>query len=186
MDLHVTTDRGDVWLGRRGGPVTVRPSLILWVRSGIEDIALVRWPTTIGGWQPAEYDGVIVRRYYPSPVGQRWWRDLLVSPVWLPPESTPARELVERSGEGWELRETAFGPGYASAYGLVALLHHRAGDGDADLYDTAIRTHGSWNYRSILRGQSTLTARTLTAEAARTFPVFMQAVRPPSTQGTPP
>lgn len=39
---------------------------------------------------------------------------------------------------------------------------------------------------SILRGQSTLTARTLTAEAARTFPVFMQAVRTPSTQGTPP
>lgn len=39
---------------------------------------------------------------------------------------------------------------------------------------------------SILRGQRTLTARTLTAEAARTFPVFMQAVRPPSTQGTPP
>ncbi|HJX58806.1 MAG TPA: TetR/AcrR family transcriptional regulator [Thiobacillus sp.] len=39
---------------------------------------------------------------------------------------------------------------------------------------------------SILRGQRTLTARTLTAEAARTFPVFMQAVRPLSTQGTPP
>lgn len=39
---------------------------------------------------------------------------------------------------------------------------------------------------SILRGQRTLTARTLTAEAARTFPVFMQAIRPPPTQGTPP
>ena len=39
---------------------------------------------------------------------------------------------------------------------------------------------------SILRGQRTLTARTLTAEAARTFPVFMQAIRSPSTQGTPP
>ncbi|MDP2111160.1 MAG: TetR/AcrR family transcriptional regulator [Thiobacillus sp.] len=39
---------------------------------------------------------------------------------------------------------------------------------------------------SILRGQSTLTARTLTAEAARTFPVFMQAVRPSPTPGTPP
>ncbi len=30
---------------------------------------------------------------------------------------------------------------------------------------------------SILRGQRTLTARTLTAEAARTFPVFLQAIR---------
>lgn len=39
---------------------------------------------------------------------------------------------------------------------------------------------------SILRGQRTLTARTLTAEAARTFPVFMQAIRPAPTQGTPP
>ena len=39
---------------------------------------------------------------------------------------------------------------------------------------------------SILRGQSTLTARTLTAEAARTFPVFMQAIRPSPTPGTPP
>jgi AcrR family transcriptional regulator len=34
---------------------------------------------------------------------------------------------------------------------------------------------------SILRGQ-----RTLTAEAARTFPVFMQAIRPSPTPGTPP
>jgi len=39
---------------------------------------------------------------------------------------------------------------------------------------------------SILRGQPTLTARTLAAEAARTFPVFMQAVRSPSVQGTTP
>ena len=39
---------------------------------------------------------------------------------------------------------------------------------------------------SILRGQRTLTARTLTAEAARTFPIFMQAVRPYSPEGTPP
>lgn len=39
---------------------------------------------------------------------------------------------------------------------------------------------------SILRGQSTLTARTLTAEAARTFPVFLQAVRPVAPQGVTP
>jgi AcrR family transcriptional regulator len=34
---------------------------------------------------------------------------------------------------------------------------------------------------SILRGR-----RTLAAEAARTFPVFLQAIRPPVNQGTPP
>lgn len=39
---------------------------------------------------------------------------------------------------------------------------------------------------SILRGQRTLTARTLTVEAARTFPVFMLAVRTHPTQGSPP
>ncbi len=39
---------------------------------------------------------------------------------------------------------------------------------------------------SILRGQRTLTARTLATEAARTFPVFLDAIRSPSTptQGT--
>jgi AcrR family transcriptional regulator len=37
---------------------------------------------------------------------------------------------------------------------------------------------------SILHGQRTLTARTLAAEAARTFPIFMHAVRPSSTQGS--
>lgn len=39
---------------------------------------------------------------------------------------------------------------------------------------------------SILRGQRTLTARTLATEAARTFPVFLQAIRSPATsiQGT--
>ncbi|MHB1092839.1 TetR/AcrR family transcriptional regulator [Thiobacillus sp.] len=37
---------------------------------------------------------------------------------------------------------------------------------------------------SILRGQRTLTARTLAGEAARIFPVYMQAIRLNSTQGT--
>jgi AcrR family transcriptional regulator len=36
---------------------------------------------------------------------------------------------------------------------------------------------------SILRGQRTLTARTLTAEAARTFPVYLQAIRQQPLQG---
>lgn len=38
---------------------------------------------------------------------------------------------------------------------------------------------------AILRDQRTLTPRTLPAEAARTFPVYLQAIRPPSTQGAP-
>ena len=39
---------------------------------------------------------------------------------------------------------------------------------------------------SILRGQRTLTARTLTAEAARTFPIFLQAIRPSTSKGDAP
>lgn len=39
---------------------------------------------------------------------------------------------------------------------------------------------------SILHGQRTLTARTLAAEAARTFPVYLQAIRAYSTKGATP
>lgn len=39
---------------------------------------------------------------------------------------------------------------------------------------------------SILRGQSTLRARTLATEAARTFPVYLQAICPHPTKETPP
>jgi hypothetical protein len=49
------------------------------------------------------------------------------------------------------------GPGYRSAYGLVALFHHSAvatSGGGLAYADIEIRTHGSGNYRSILRGSS--------------------------------
>jgi len=49
------------------------------------------------------------------------------------------------------------GPGYRSAYGLVALFHDRAvatSGGGVEYVDAEIRTHGSGNYRSILRSSS--------------------------------
>ena len=121
-------------------------------------LPLVRWPTTIGAWKSEKLDdGSEALRYKASPVGRFYWRDLVAAPAWFPPPTTPDRELVRRRADGaWSADDDAVGPGYRSAYGLVALLHHRAvavGGGEA-LSDVDIRTHGSGNYRSILRGSS--------------------------------
>jgi hypothetical protein len=132
--------------------------LIVYAKDGDRETALVRWPTTIGGWQDEQLgDGAVVRRYKPSDTGPRLWRDLVAVPVWYPPASTPDRELVRVRRGKWELKEELLGPGYRSAYGLAMLIHHleRTGpDGRVQLFDRAIRTHGSVNYQSIGRGDS--------------------------------
>jgi hypothetical protein len=98
--------------------------------------------------------------YKNSDVGPRLWRDLVASPAWLPPPSTPDEDLVRRDARlGWRINRDSFGPGFASAYGLVMLVHHVAlppgREGDAvRLVDRGIRTHGSASYASILRGTS--------------------------------
>jgi hypothetical protein len=167
MQLHVELDRGDVWAeyprdaqGRSlPSPVRDRATLVLFARTDEGEVPLVRWPTTIGGWKREKVSGgVEVLRYKPSPVGHFVWRDMLVAPAWFPPASTPERELVRRSSAGgWIANTEAVGPGYASAYGLLALLHHRelpGADGTTQFMDSGVRSHGSGNYRSILRGSS--------------------------------
>jgi hypothetical protein len=166
LSLRVEIDRGDVWsaypLDARGqaspSPVVNRPTLTLFARTATGDVPLVRWPTTIGGWQRVNVgQGRDVLRYKPSPTGHFVWRELIAAPAWFPPSSTPDRELVRELGGGrWTANERAVGPGYASAYGLVALLHHRAATpaGGPPWVDVNVRTHGSGNYRSILRGSS--------------------------------
>jgi hypothetical protein len=165
MDLRIEIDRGDVWsepplddAGRpRPSPVRRRPTLVLYARSANGEIPLVRWPTTIGGWQQEKRpDGSVSLAYKPSPVGRRYWRDLLAAPAWFPPPSTPDRELVRRLPDGtWTTDDEAVGPGYRSAYGLMALLHHRADQAVVGAFtDAQVRTHGSGNYRSVLRGSS--------------------------------
>lgn len=136
-----------------------RPTFTLFARTPEGDVALVRWPTTIGAWKEEKVDeDAVALRYKASPVGRAYWRDLVAAPAWFPPPTTPDRELVRwGADDGWAPDEDAVGPGYRSAYGLVALLHFRAlegGDGAEELSDMAIRTHGSGNYRSILRGSS--------------------------------
>ncbi len=163
MDLRVEIDRGDVWyeLPTWRGSIAHRPTLTVYaLTSGGEEIALVRWPTTIGGWKKEMGPrGRLGLRYKNSDVGKRMWRDVVASPAWLPPPRTPARALVRRAhGPTKWLPETdLLGPGYASAYGLVMLPHLRpveGAEGGTLWYDNGIRTHGSVNYHSILGSES--------------------------------
>ena len=165
--LRAEIDRGDVWTsypldadGRaRPSPVKNRPTFVLYALTSDGEVPLVRWATTIGSWKAEKVDGESeVLRYKASPVGRRYWVDLVAAPAWFPPPTTPDRELVRRRGDGsWGPDDDAIGPGYRSAYGLVALLHQQAvvaADGTTSFVDIEIRTHGSGNYRSILRGSS--------------------------------
>lgn len=167
MELRAEIDRGDVWYqypyapdgAHRRQPVARRPILTLYARDGEREIALVRWPTTIGGWKPERLpDGTVGLRYKESPVGPRIWRDVVTSPVWLPPPSTPDDEMVRRSWRhGWVPNTELFGPGYRSAYGLVMMMHTREvrrRDGTTFDFDEGVRAHGSVSYGSILRGTS--------------------------------
>ncbi len=166
MTLRAEIDRGDVWRTYpvdaedqpRRSPVKNRPTFVLFAVTEAGEVPLVRWPTTIGGWKDEEEDGSVSLRYKESPVGRRYWRDLVAAPAWFPPSTTPDRELVRRLPDGrWAADAEAVGPGYRSAYGLVALFHQRAvatSGGGTGYIDAEIRTHGSGNYRSILRGSS--------------------------------
>ena len=168
MDLRAEVDRGDVWYDfpytRTGLPmghaVERRPTMTLFAkRKDGTEVPLVRWGTTIGGWKverlrPRE----MALAYKESPAGERVWRDVIAAPVWIPPESAPKRELVRPRADGsWATKQDLFGPGYASAYGLVMMVHHRQAKvrGGPPLYrDEGIRTHGSVSYDSIQKGTS--------------------------------
>ncbi|HEX2658885.1 MAG TPA: peptidoglycan-binding domain-containing protein, partial [Polyangia bacterium] len=167
MRLRIEIDRGDVWTSYpldpeghpRPSPAKNRPTMTVFALTDDGEIPLVRWPTTIGAWKPEKLeDGSESLRYKESPVGSVLWRDLIVAPSWFPPPTTPDRELMRRGPDGkWAPDRDGIGPGYRSAYGLVALVHHRQSDrarGGAVLVDLEIRTHGSGNYRSIMRGSS--------------------------------
>jgi hypothetical protein len=168
MELRAELDRGDVYYGYpytstggvRGQRVERRPVLTLFARDGDREIALVRWPTTIGGWKPERLPGGgVALRYKGSPVGPRIWRDVVAAPAWLPPPTTPDDELVRRTPRGYVPNHDLFGPGYRSAYGLAMLMHHRVipprrEGGETIFFDEGVRSHGSVSYRSILSGQS--------------------------------
>jgi hypothetical protein len=167
MDLSAEIDRGDIWYdfpfdakGNRAAQPRERfPSLTVFVKWRGERVPLCQWRTTIGGWR-AELasDGQEYYAYKGSDVGPRVWRHLVVAPVWIPPSSSPLGSMVkEKRVHGAFVHTTNYdetGPGYLSAYGLVAAIHEQArrGPGGTTYADNGIRTHGSFDYLS-LRGR---------------------------------
>jgi hypothetical protein len=168
MDLSAEIDRGDVWYDfpyddkgqRRPQPRTRYPSLTVFVNWGGEKVPLVRWRSTIGGWR-AELasDGEEYFRYKDSDVGPRVWRHVVAAPVWIPPTSSPLGSMVKTKLVNGALSPVVnydeTGPGYLSAYGLVAAIHVEPRRRDGQIvgwFDNGIRTHGSSDYMS-LRGR---------------------------------
>jgi hypothetical protein len=171
MDLSVEIDRGDVWYEfpydengkERSQPVQRRPKLTIYTRYLDQRIPLARMGTTIGGWRSETVDGTVMWKYKESPIGERIWHQIVAAPVWMPPNTTPAHELLKRKpgGEGKEkyyINYHETGPSYASAYGLVAAYHIKylkRGDGTYRMGgDEGIRSHGSVDYMSIMRRNS--------------------------------
>ncbi|MAQ15229.1 MAG: hypothetical protein CMN30_10605 [Sandaracinus sp.] len=166
VPLRVEVDRGDVdyELPRevRGARAEVErhPIVTLIAGQGNDEVALVQWPTTIGGWMRETVRGGVALKYKESPVGPRVWRDVVAAPAWIPPGNTPVNDLVRHVGRDRVVPNTTlFGPGYRSAYGLAMMIHHRReenpmGAGDPVFVDEGVRTHGSVAYRSILTGSS--------------------------------
>lgn len=175
MDLEVTINRGDVYYdppmgkdGKRRSQYRGRtPRLTVWVKYRGQRIPLVRWRTTVGGWNDEIKDGQVYLKYKPSDVGRRVWRDIIAAPVWIPPPSTPPKEIVR----GKKIKTDSMGPGYLSAYGLVAALHliPRKTRKGMKFWDKGIRSHGSYNYRSIRAGYSHGCHRLYNHKAIRMF-----------------
>jgi len=165
MDLHAVVDRGDVrydpprayWGGCFAYPAKHKPTMTLYARDNGREIALVRWHTTIGGWNKERKGGWVGLKYKNSDVGKKKWRYLIASPAWYPFKSEPDRELVRKGWHGVRLKYEVFGPSYRSAYGLVMLIHHekvKLPHQKAYWWDNGIRTHGSANFKSIVKGCS--------------------------------
>lgn len=156
MDLTAEIDRGDVWYDEQPMPRVAwkRPALIVYAQDGDTKRALVRWPTTIGGWSDVRVGGAIVKRWKESDVGPREWRNMFAAPTWLPPSSTPDTELVKWVSKGkWELKRSIMGPGPLSAFGMVLLPNSRAVKG-GKYVENGIGTHGSASVTSLLNGTS--------------------------------
>jgi hypothetical protein len=169
MELRAEIDRGQVVLERpqfdKDGhkkwkpPVSDRPTITLYAKAGDHEVALMRWPTTIGGWKSFEKsDGSMALKYKESVTGDALWREILVGPTWHPFAGLPTRRLLVKRGDTWEPKTEIIGPGYRAAYGLVAIVHHqimsRNANGEPELQDLRIRTHGTPGYRAVKRGES--------------------------------
>jgi hypothetical protein len=161
MDLSAVIDRGDVYYDDQPIPRTPqrRPNLVIYANDGGTQRALVRWPTTIGGWSDVlSPGGGVVQKWKESDVGKRVWRNLYAAPTWLPPTTTPDRDLVKPLWDGrWELKKSIMGPGPRAAFGMVLLPHSqpvKLPNGTETFWDNGIGTHGSASVTSIVNGTS--------------------------------
>jgi hypothetical protein len=182
MDLRAEIDRGEVVLARpkldKDGhkmwkpPVGDRPTITLFAHLGDHDVALCRWPTTIGGWKMFEKsDGTMALKYKESVTGDALWTEVLATPTWHPAPGMPTRHLLIKVGDTFVPKTEIIGPGYHAAYGLVAMVHKQivgtTANGEPDLMDLRIRTHGTPGYRSVKRGESNGCHRLHNYEALR-------------------
>ncbi|HEY2744913.1 MAG TPA: L,D-transpeptidase [Polyangia bacterium] len=162
MDLSVVIDRGDViydpLFDENGKPTPqVRHHFpMLTLRAKIHDkwVPLIRWRTTIGGWRSdLASNGYEYFRYKGSDVGPRVWRYIVSGPVWIAPNSTPIRTLVKWKRVHGVSQEVVnydeVGPGYLSAYGLVAAYNVVPGKNGKPDWDNGVRVHGSSEILSI-------------------------------------
>jgi hypothetical protein len=182
MELRAEIDRGEVDLVRpkldKEGhkkwkpPVADRPTITLFARVGDHDVALCRWPTTIGGWKMFQKsDGTMALKYKESVTGDALWTEVLATPTWHPAPGMPTSHLLIKVGDTFMPKTEIIGPGYHAAYGLVAMVHKQimgvTPNGEPDLMDLRIRTHGTPGYRTVKRGESNGCHRLHNYEALR-------------------
>lgn len=189
MDLVAEIDRGDVWYDETpiARVIRHRPTLVLYVNDGATKRPLIRWPTTIGGWSDVRMPGGwVAQKWKESDVGPRVWRQLFAAPTWMPPPTTPDRDLVKNTYNGrWELKTSIMGPGPHAAYGLVLLQHDNVvekKDGTTTYWNNGIGTHGSASVTSIVNGTSHGCHRLYNQLAVR-LADFLLAHRAHTTQG---
>jgi hypothetical protein len=183
MELSVEIDRGDIWYDfpwdEKGKPIVQKrekyPSLTLFVHWQKQKIPLGRWRTTIGSWRSElGTDGKVYYKYKNSDVGPRIWKNIVAAPVWIPPDGTPAKDLLTRKvfdrnvGPVDVVNTDVMGPGFQSAYGLAMAIHLKEQPGGG-LFDNQIRTHGSVDYTSIARRFSHGCHRMVNNRAVRLF-----------------
>ncbi len=189
MQFSTVIDRGDIWYdfpwdaeGKQSAQPRERfPKLTLYVTYEGQQIPLVHWRTTIGSWRSEMEDGKEYYAYKNSDVGDRVWKTIMAAPVWIPPDGTPTDSLTKLKRQDGKLRRVVnydeTGPGYTSAYGLVAGYHVRLtpkSDGSVSVFDNQIRTHGSVDYMSILRRFSHGCHRLYNMNAVRMFSMILQ------------
>ena len=163
MELSVVVDRGDIWydppFNAKGKRIKQRrkrlPKFKLYTKYNDQLIQLIHWPTTIGGWRTEiAANGHVYYKYKNSDVGKRVIRNIISGPVWVPPKSTPLKSLAKRRYVNGKARNIVnyeeMGPGYLSAYGLVAGYFVIPGRNGRRDHDKGIRAHGSSDFMSIL------------------------------------